>query len=118
MNRHLLARLPLPRSVSLGLAGPFIRPSRSATMAAALVLGTIGVTCGVGLAISLGEIQHGVNRKSPGAVVVQVFGPPAPPVPGENSQPTRAGNRGLTVQRRRCTVEFKFVAVTRRLRPR
>jgi putative ABC transport system permease protein len=87
--RHLLARLPLPRSVSLGLAGPFIRPSRSATMAAAVVLGTIGVTFGVGLAISLGEIQNGVNRKSPGAVVVQVFGPPAPPVPGENSQPTK-----------------------------
>jgi putative ABC transport system permease protein len=87
--RHLVGRLPLPRSVSLGLANPFNRPSRSATMAAAVVLGTIGVTFGAGLAISLGAIQSDINRKSPGAVVVQAFGPPAAPVPGAISQPTK-----------------------------
>ena len=87
--RHLAGRLPVPRSVSLGLANPFNRPSRSATMAAAVVLGTIGVTFGAGLAISLGDIQNGINRRSPGAVVVQAFGPPAPPVPGTTSRPTK-----------------------------
>ncbi|MFF1818554.1 FtsX-like permease family protein [Kribbella sp. NPDC058245] len=87
--RHLLGRLPLPRAVSLGLANPFSRPSRSATMAAAVVLGTIGVTFGVGLAISLSAIQDDLNRRSPGAVVVQVAGPPAPPVPEESSRPAR-----------------------------
>jgi putative ABC transport system permease protein len=87
--RHLVGRLPLPRSVSLGLANPFTRPGRSATMAAAVVLGTIGVTFGAGLAISLGAIQNDINRRSPGAVVVQAFGPPAPPVPGATSQPTK-----------------------------
>ncbi|MEV0411224.1 FtsX-like permease family protein [Streptomyces sp. NPDC050448] len=87
--RHLLGRLPLPRAVSLGLANPFSRPSRSATMAAAVVLGTIGVTFGVGLAISLSAIQNDMNRRSPGAAVVQVYGPPAPPAPGQSSGPTK-----------------------------
>jgi putative ABC transport system permease protein len=84
--RRILGRLPLPRVLTLGLAGPFHRPARSLTMAAAVVLGTVGVTFGVGLAISLSAIQHDVNLRSPGAVVVQVFGPPAPPVPGEDTQ--------------------------------
>jgi putative ABC transport system permease protein len=87
--RHLVGRLPLPRSVSLGLANPFTRPGRSATMAAAVVLGTIGVTFGAGLAISLGAIQNDINRRSPGAVVIQAFGPPAAPVPGAISRPTK-----------------------------
>jgi putative ABC transport system permease protein len=87
--RHLLGRLPLPRAVSLGLANPFSRPSRSATTAAAVVLGTIGVTFGVGLAISLSAIQDDMNRRSPGAAVVQIFGPPAPPVPGQSIQQTK-----------------------------
>jgi putative ABC transport system permease protein len=87
--RHLLGRLPLPRAVSLGLANPFSRPSRSATMAAAVVLGTIGVTFGVGLALSLSAIQGDMNRRSPGAAVVQLLGPPAPPAPGLSSQPTK-----------------------------
>ncbi|MFF1308502.1 FtsX-like permease family protein [Streptomyces sp. NPDC058307] len=80
--RRLLGRLPLPRSLSLGLANPFNRPSRSVTMAAAVVLGTVGVTFGVGLAISLSAIQSDLNRRSPGAAVIQLFGPPAPPAPG------------------------------------
>jgi putative ABC transport system permease protein len=87
--RHLLGRLPLPRAVSLGLANPFSRPSRSATTAAAVALGTIGVSFGVGLAISLSAIQDDMNRRSPGVAVVQIFGPPAPPVPGQSSQQTK-----------------------------
>jgi putative ABC transport system permease protein len=87
--RHLLGRLPLPRPVSLGLATPLSRPARSATMAAAVAFGTIGITFGVGLAMSLDEIQNGLNRRTPGAVVVQAFGAPAPPAPGTNpTKPT------------------------------
>ncbi|MEU7874083.1 FtsX-like permease family protein [Dactylosporangium sp. NPDC049140] len=80
--RRVLGRLPLPRAVTLGLGIPFGRPGRAATIAAAVVLGTVGATLGVGLAVSLGAIQRDVDRRSPGAVVVQAFGPPAPPVPG------------------------------------
>ncbi|HEY3610488.1 MAG TPA: FtsX-like permease family protein [Pseudonocardiaceae bacterium] len=83
--RRLLGALPLPRTVSLGLAGPFARPGRSATMLAAVLLGTIGVTFGLGLVLSLNNIQDGLNRRSPGAVVVQLFGPPPPPAPGGTS---------------------------------
>lgn len=50
--RQVLGRLPLPRPAILGLAGPFARPGRSATMVAAVVLGAIGVTFGAGLTIS------------------------------------------------------------------
>jgi putative ABC transport system permease protein len=87
--RRLLGRLPLPRAVSLGLANPFSRPSRSATMVAAVALGTIGVTFGVGLAVSLSAIQDDLNRRSPGAAVIQLSGPPAPPAPGEQTRPTK-----------------------------
>lgn len=76
--RRLLGRLPLPRSLSLGLANLFARPGRSVTMIAAVVLGTVGVTFGVGLAISLGAVQDGMGRDSVGSVVVQNFNPSAP----------------------------------------
>ncbi|TVT40789.1 FtsX-like permease family protein [Amycolatopsis rhizosphaerae] len=90
VNR-LLGRLPLPRALSLGLAGPFKRPSRSATVVAAVVLGTVGVTFGAGLAVSLSAIRDDLNRRSPGAAVVQLFGPPAPPAlgMGGSGQPPR-----------------------------
>jgi putative ABC transport system permease protein len=87
--RRLLGRLPLPRPLSLGLADPFSRPVRAATIAAAVVLGTIGVTFGTGLAISLWDIQSDVNKRSPGQVVVQLNGAPAPPVPGGTTGPTK-----------------------------
>jgi putative ABC transport system permease protein len=80
--RQFAGRLPLPRSVSLGLANPFSQPARSATMIAAVILGTVGVSFGVGLGISLNEVQDGLNRQNAGSVIVQPFGPPAPPAPG------------------------------------
>lgn len=85
--RAVIGRLPLPRAVSLGLASPFARPGRSATMVTAVVLGTVGVTFGVGLAMSLNAVQDSLSRKSPGAVVVQAFGPPPAPLPGASSHP-------------------------------
>jgi putative ABC transport system permease protein len=74
--RRLLGRLPLARPVSLGLGNPFTRPGRSATIAAAVALGALGVTFGVGLAMSLAGIQEGLNRRNAGAVVVHGFAPP------------------------------------------
>ncbi|GAA1247061.1 hypothetical protein GCM10009665_42550 [Kitasatospora nipponensis] len=81
--QHLLGRLPLPRTVTLALAGPVGRPARAATTAVAVALGTIGVTLGLGLALSLGAIQDGLNRQSPGAVVLRPAdqGPGLPPAP-------------------------------------
>jgi putative ABC transport system permease protein len=75
--RRLLGRLPLPRPVSLGLGNPFTRPGRSATIAAAVALGALGVTFGVGLAASLSGIQEGLNRRNAGAVIVHSLAPPS-----------------------------------------
>lgn len=55
--RTLVARLSLPRAISLGLVGPFARPGRSATMVTAVLLGAVGVTFGAGLAMSFNRIQ-------------------------------------------------------------
>ncbi|MFB9446369.1 ABC transporter permease [Dactylosporangium vinaceum] len=80
--RTLLGRLPLPRAMSLGLANPFTRPGRSATIAAAVALGALGVTFGLGLALSIGEVQAAMNKRTAGDVEVGVMnaaGPPPPP---------------------------------------
>jgi putative ABC transport system permease protein len=80
--RHLLGRLPLPRPVSLGLGHPFTRPARSATLAAAVALGAIGVTFGVGLAASLTGIDRGLSQHTPGQVTVHAFAPSGPSADG------------------------------------
>ncbi|MER6564639.1 FtsX-like permease family protein [Streptomyces sp. NPDC001093] len=79
-----LAGLPLPRALSLGLANPFARPARSATVAAAVVFGTVGVTFGTGLAVSVNGVQNGLDRRDAGAVTVQDIAPPS----GKGAQDT------------------------------
>lgn len=79
LARRLTGRLPVPRAVSLGLAGPFTRPARSATMAAAVVFGAAAVTFGVGLALTLGAVQSDRMLNSVGSVVVETGGGQAPP---------------------------------------
>jgi putative ABC transport system permease protein len=54
---RLTSRIPLPRPVTLGLAHPFARPVRSATIIAAIAFGTAAVVFSVGLAASLNEVQ-------------------------------------------------------------
>jgi putative ABC transport system permease protein len=79
--RAVLGRLALPRAVSLGLGNPFARPARSVTIAVAVMLGALGVTFGIGLASSLAGIQHGLNQRDAGDVLVYT-GIPAPGQPG------------------------------------
>ncbi|WBP89678.1 FtsX-like permease family protein [Kitasatospora cathayae] len=69
--QNLISRLPVPRALSLGLASPLNRPGRSATTAAAVVLGTVGVTLCVGLTLSLGSLQDGLTADRAGKVLVQ-----------------------------------------------
>ncbi|HVX47520.1 MAG TPA: ABC transporter permease [Mycobacteriales bacterium] len=87
--RRLLGRLPLPRPVSLGLAGPFARPGRSATMAAAVLVGAVAVTFAVGLTESLGAVQQGRALDTAGAVRVEtgngLAAPGTVPGPGQRS---------------------------------
>ncbi|HXL95754.1 MAG TPA: ABC transporter permease [Streptosporangiaceae bacterium] len=72
---RLLARLPLPRPVTIGLAAPFARPGRTAVMLAAILFGTTAVLFAVGLDAGLGKAAAGVQTtKGPGQVTVQTGG--------------------------------------------
>ncbi|MBD9703000.1 FtsX-like permease family protein [Streptomyces sp. ID01-12c] len=79
----------LPPAVRLGLAQPFARPARSATVAAAVVFGALSVTFAVGLALTLGKVQEGRMLDSAGSVVVEAGGGQGPPgaqvVPAEGT---------------------------------
>ncbi|MBE1491472.1 ABC transporter permease [Plantactinospora soyae] len=91
---RLTARLPLPRPVTLGLAHPFARALRSATIVAAIAFGAAAATFAVGLSASLNQIQ---DTESHGDVVVQpggaaMSGPPpggGPPGGGPRIAPGR-----------------------------
>ena len=52
----------LPRPVTIGLAGPFARPGRTLVTLAAILLGAIAVTFGVGLATSLDRVGADVLK--------------------------------------------------------
>ncbi|MBF9070073.1 ABC transporter permease [Streptacidiphilus fuscans] len=86
--QQLLARWPLPRALSLGLSTPFARPGRALTVAAAVTLGTIGVTFGVGLAISLNGVQQGISQDNAGAVIIL----PGLPAPGSRPKVVTAAD--------------------------
>jgi len=70
------ARL-LPRPVTIGLAGPFARPSRTMVTLAAIVFGVIAVTFGVGLGSSADRVDNDLNLTAE-QVQVNIPGAPAP----------------------------------------
>ena len=69
------ARL-LPRPVTIGLAGPFVRPTRTVITLAAILFGGIAVTFGAGLGTSLNRVYHDLNL-TPEQVQVNIPGGPA-----------------------------------------
>ncbi|MEU2234664.1 FtsX-like permease family protein [Streptomyces vietnamensis] len=71
--RGLLGRLPLPRPVTLGLAGPFARPGRAASTAAAVTFGTLAVTLAVGLGSTLVAIKADGDPDRGGDVTVHTI---------------------------------------------
>ena len=105
---RLLGRLPLPRSVSLGLAAPFARPARTVVTAAAILCGAATVTFAAGLSATLGQVAAAISHSV--AVPVQVglpgtfahlgHGPragsrPAPPAPASPAAQQRAVEAAL-----------------------
>jgi putative ABC transport system permease protein len=74
---RILGRLALPRPVTIGLAGPFARPARTAITLTAVLLGATAVTFAVGLSASLNRVANGLSRAS--AEPVQVFVPTGGP---------------------------------------
>ena len=104
--RTVLGRLALPRAMSLGLGNPFARPARTLTIAVAVMLGALGVTFGAGLAWSLADIQHGLNQRDAGDVLVytQVPSPGQPgPDAGTDDSAVRAAIAGQGGTRRYFT---------------
>ena len=86
---RLAGRLPVPRPVTLGLAHPFARPLRSASIVAAVAFGAAAVTFAVGLGASLNQVQEVEDIAD-----VQVGVPPGPPAAG--AQPASLGPPALT----------------------
>lgn len=78
------ARLPLPRSIGLGLARPFARPARAGAMVAAVVFGVTAVTFTVGLKSSLSEVLDAMDHE---AADVTVLGAGAPEAGGQVVRP-------------------------------
>ncbi|WP_026208873.1 ABC transporter permease [Catelliglobosispora koreensis] len=87
---RLSARLPLPRPMTLGLAYPFARVLRSATIVAAIAFGAAAATFSVGLGSSLNQVQatesHGDVVVLPGRPMSQ-SGPPPGGGPGPGGKP-------------------------------
>ncbi|GAA3192375.1 ABC transporter permease [Actinocorallia longicatena] len=85
-----LGRLPLPRSVTLGLATPFARPVRTLAMLGALVFGTLAATFALGLASTLNTVGQARSPEGRAAVVVHpVFdgrGEPRPPTAADEAK--------------------------------
>jgi putative ABC transport system permease protein len=76
----------LPRAVTIGLAGPFARPTRTAITLAAVLFGGIAVTFGVGLGASLNRVYNDLSHSAAEPVQVNI-----PGAPGQNGGPVKAG---------------------------
>ena len=70
----------LPRPVSIGLAGPFARPTRTLVSVAAVVFGVTAVIFGYGLGTSLERVQTDLNRSASQPVHVLIAGRQGPSV--------------------------------------
>ena len=79
---RMLGRGPwvrLPRPVTIGLAGPFARPARTAITLAAILFGGVAVTFGVGLGTSLDRVYNDLSHSASEPVQVSF-----PGAPGQN----------------------------------
>ena len=71
---RLFGRMPLPRPITIGLAAPFARPSRTFLTLAAVLLGATAVTFAVGLTSSLTRLLNGISHQQAEPVQIQMPG--------------------------------------------
>jgi putative ABC transport system permease protein len=71
---RLFGRMPLPRPITIGLAAPFARPSRTLLTLAAVLLGATAVTFAVGLTSSLTRLLNGISHQQAEPVQIQMPG--------------------------------------------
>jgi putative ABC transport system permease protein len=77
---RLLGRMPLPRAITIGLAAPFARTTRTLLTLAAVLLGATAVTFAVGLTSSLKRVVNGISHQE--AEPVQIAMPGSGQTPG------------------------------------
>jgi putative ABC transport system permease protein len=96
-HRALARFTGLPRAVTLGLAAPFARPTRTMVTVLAIVFGVAAVTFGAGLATSL---DRAFADASPASVQVR----PLPPglSPGPSRSGGKAGPTTMTAAQQRA----------------
>jgi putative ABC transport system permease protein len=98
---RLLAKLRLPRPVTIGLAAPFARPARAAGALVAILLGATAVTFAVGLSTSLGMVVAGLSHDQTEPVQVSLG-------TGNNIGPP--GQRAIVTALRKIPGTLHFVA--------
>jgi putative ABC transport system permease protein len=75
LTHRLLGRLHgLPRPVTIGLASPFARPTRTAVTLVAVLAGGVAVTFAIGLATSLSMVYTSLNHSAAEPVQAVVLG--------------------------------------------
>jgi putative ABC transport system permease protein len=109
---RLLARLRLPRPVTIGLAAPFARPARTAVTLTAVLLGATTVTFAAGLTGSLNRVVVGLSHSQ--AEPVQVYLPSGPP--GQVKNPGRGQPAPLPVAAQERAIETALRAQPATLR--
>jgi putative ABC transport system permease protein len=82
---RIASRLPLPRPVSLGLAHPLARPSRSIATVASIAFGVTAVMFAVGLTSALGRVQQAQTLSSTAPVQLQISNPYSVPSAAEDT---------------------------------
>jgi putative ABC transport system permease protein len=88
---RLFGRMPLPRPITIGLAAPFARPSRTFLTLAAVLLGATAVTFAVGLTSSLTRLLNGISHQQAEPVQIQM---PSNGFDG-GPKPTKAGTQHI-----------------------
>jgi putative ABC transport system permease protein len=83
--------MPLPRPITIGLAAPFARPSRTLLTLAAVLLGATAVTFAVGLTSSLTRLLNGISHQQAEPVQIQM---PSNGFDG-GPKPTKAGTQHI-----------------------
>jgi putative ABC transport system permease protein len=109
---RLLARLRLPRPVTIGLAAPFARPARTAVTLTAILLGATTVTFATGLTGSLNRVVVGLSHSE--AEPVQVYLPSGPPGQVKNPGPGQPAPLPVAAQERAIETALRAQPATLR----
>jgi putative ABC transport system permease protein len=97
---RLLGRVPLlPRPVTIGLAGPFARPTRTLVTLAAIVFGVTAVIFAAGLSTSLNRVQADLSHAASEPVHVLLAGRQGPDgINGQGPAPVSLASAERAVQ--------------------